>query len=307
MSMIHAKPSLIVMMLSLRTVLGIFVLHDRNEIDLFCLISCLMISSFIVNLICPATYSLFSLIVSTTMSIQFVWNGNIPSIFELCMTPLMTVMLIGGPMSVGLHRFFSHKAFETSRIMQFFLGIFACLAFQGDPLWWAIMHNRHHKHCDSEKDPHSFIQRGFYYAFFGWMINPINYQLNDSDYSNLYPCFIVPELRILSRLHMMPCIAVCSICYICIGYSAMIFGLVIPLIACRIITLLFNVEYHGNNKEIQGCQSIDNDRFLAKLVGESKHKDHHVHPRKANRPDWDFPYVFILAPLEIMGMIWNLR
>ena len=87
----------------------------------------------------------------------------------------------------------------------------------------------------------------------------------------------------------------------------MIFKLFIPMIACRIITLLFNVEYHANNKEVQGCQSIDNDRFLAKLVGESKHKDHHVQPRRANRPDWDLPYVFILAPLEATGIIWNLR
>ena len=153
------------------------------------------------------------------MSVQFVWNGNIPSISELCMIPLMTVILIGGLMSVGLHRFFSQKAFETSRIVQFFLGIFACLAFQGDPLWWAIMHNRHHKHCDSEKDPHSYVQRGFYYTFFGWMINPVNYELNDADYSNLYTSFIVPELRIVSCLHMMPCIVMCSICYACIGYS----------------------------------------------------------------------------------------
>jgi len=303
----HARPSFFLMIFSLRIFIEISILHNRDEMSQVCLISCVMILSFFLNLICPASYSLFSLIVSLSMSAQFVYNGNIPNIYELCMIPLMTVILIGGPMSIGLHRFFSHKSFETSRIVQFFLGIFACLAFQGDPLWWAIMHNRHHKHCDSEKDPHSYIQSGFYYAFFGWMVNPINYELNDSDYSNLYPSFLVPELHILSHLHMMPCIVVCSICNVCIGYSGMIFYLVIPMIACRLITLLFNIEYHANNKGVQGCQSIDNDRFLAKLVGESKHKDHHLHPRRANRPDWDLPYVFILAPLEATGIIWNLR
>ena len=50
------------------------------------------------------------------------------------------------------HRYFSHRAFKTSRVVQF-LG--ACLgnsAVQRGPLWWAAHHRKHHMHSDSDLD-----------------------------------------------------------------------------------------------------------------------------------------------------------
>jgi stearoyl-CoA desaturase (delta-9 desaturase) len=57
--------------------------------------------------------------------------------------------------SVLLHRYFSHRAFEASRPVNLLLAIWACAAGQRGPLWWASTHRCHHKHCDAVGDPHS--------------------------------------------------------------------------------------------------------------------------------------------------------
>eukprot|EP00798_Chlamydomonas_sp_ICE-L_P032117 gene32117-16635_t len=75
-----------------------------------------------------------------------------PTLVHLVTLPVMTVFLIGVPMSVCLHRYFSHQAFKTTRAFQFVLGVVACFGFQNGPLWWAGKHNRHHRTCDTAEE-----------------------------------------------------------------------------------------------------------------------------------------------------------
>ena len=53
------------------------------------------------------------------------------------------------------HRYFSHKAFKTSRFVQFFFAFLGASAAQRGPLWWASHHRHHHAHSDNPNDPHS--------------------------------------------------------------------------------------------------------------------------------------------------------
>jgi hypothetical protein len=46
------------------------------------------------------------------------------------------------------HRYFSHKAFKTSRPMQFLFGLIGASSVQRGPLWWAAHHRHHHRHSD---------------------------------------------------------------------------------------------------------------------------------------------------------------
>ena len=71
------------------------------------------------------------------------------------------------PMSVCLHRYFSHKAFKCNRGVQLALYCIGCLAAQGPCLWWASKHSRHHAHCDNEQDPHTPVKYSRLYAWLG--------------------------------------------------------------------------------------------------------------------------------------------
>jgi len=217
----------------------------------------------------------------------------------------MAIALIGGPMSICLHRYFGHSAFRTTRPFQFVLGLVSCLAWQRGPLWWAGKHRRHHKHCDGPGDPHSAVQTNFAYAWLGWTMSHKEAAL-DSDF--IVKLASYPELRILDRLWMVPPLLANAAVLNLAGGHVMICACTLPMLLCNLITLLFNVEYHPGHNPNPGaggaCKAVDIPRFLSELVGESYHDDHHDHPKKAHRPGLDLPYHLVLAPLLALGLIW---
>src|SRR6516225_1053718 len=50
--------------------------------------------------------------------------------------------------TVGFHRLFTHRAFETSRVVQFILAVLGSMAVQGPVLRWVALHRRHHQYSD---------------------------------------------------------------------------------------------------------------------------------------------------------------
>jgi stearoyl-CoA desaturase (delta-9 desaturase) len=80
---------------------------------------------------------------------------------------------------LGLHRYFSHRAFETTRPIRSLLLILGSMAGQGTVLMWSGVHRWHHAHTDVPGDLHSptlgrhgFWQRvrGFFWSQFLWFL-----------------------------------------------------------------------------------------------------------------------------------------
>ena len=69
----------------------------------------------------------------------------------------------------GYHRYFSHRAFSTSRAFQFVLAVLSQSSAQKSVLWWAAKHRHHHLHSDTERDVHSPRHKGFWYSHLGWI------------------------------------------------------------------------------------------------------------------------------------------
>lgn len=76
--------------------------------------------------------------------------------FWLCLL-MFTWVTLG--LEVGLHRYFSHRAFKTSRPVEVFLFISALMAAQGSAIYGVAQHRRHHAFSDTEHDPHSPLVR----------------------------------------------------------------------------------------------------------------------------------------------------
>lgn len=57
--------------------------------------------------------------------------------------------------SVGYHRYFTHKSFITTPFFEFVMLFFGLLCGGRSPLTWAAVHRMHHSHSDTDKDPHS--------------------------------------------------------------------------------------------------------------------------------------------------------
>lgn len=256
----------------------------------------------------PAGYYVVSSLVVPCAVMDCVWRHGRPTLTQALTSALVTVLCIGFAMSVCLHRYFAHAAFRTSRPFQFLLGICGCLAFQGDPLWWAVMHQKHHKHCDAQGDPHSSALQGVFYAVVGWMANASNYRLEHSDFNTIDASLCTVEVRALRYLHPLCHVIALGTAYHHAGYSSMVYCVLMPMWLTRFITLLFNHEFHrGNRAGGLSCLAEDATRWLAIAVGESQHSDHHKHPRRAHRPELDPPWHATIRVLRACGLVWDCR
>jgi stearoyl-CoA desaturase (delta-9 desaturase) len=79
------------------------------------------------------------------------------SFFDLSLVLISIVsMYIFGCMSeISVHRYFSHKSYETGNFREKLLLLFAFLTGQGATLSWVAVHRSHHAYEDTDKDPHS--------------------------------------------------------------------------------------------------------------------------------------------------------
>jgi stearoyl-CoA desaturase (delta-9 desaturase) len=94
------------------------------------------------------------------------------------------------------HRYFAHKAFKTSRFVQFIFAFLAASSAQRGPLWWASHHRHHHANSDKPDDSHSPVQRGFFWSHISWFLTNKNFNSKNERVKDL---LVYPELKFLDR------------------------------------------------------------------------------------------------------------
>jgi stearoyl-CoA desaturase (delta-9 desaturase) len=220
------------------------------------------------------------------------------------------------------HRYFSHRAFKTSRWLQFGGALLGCMALQKGPLWWAAHHREHHRRSDREGDAHSPHVHGFIWAHMGWFLTPRN---NELRLGLVRDWLRFPELRWLDRCA--PAVALL--------FGAGLFGLGEMLqyywpelgtsglqlvVSCFFISTvaLYHATYSVNSfAHLFGGRRFDtvdesrNNWLVALLtLGEGWHNNHHHYPSAARQGfvwwEVDLTYYLLLA-LQRLGLIWNLR
>ena len=96
--------------------------------------------------------------------------------------------------TAGLHRLWSHRSYKAKDPTRFLLMILASVSNQGTIYHWCRDHRVHHKHSDTNSDPHN-INRGFFFSHMGWLMLKKNKEVIESgkkiDCSDLLDDWIV--------------------------------------------------------------------------------------------------------------------
>src|SRR5262245_32575326 len=81
--------------------------------------------------------------------------------------------------TIGFHRYFSHRSFQSGPVVKAVLAVLGCMTVQGPLTQWVTDHRKHHALSDKEGDPHSphigrgegllSAVRGFVHAHVGWL------------------------------------------------------------------------------------------------------------------------------------------
>ena len=182
--------------------------------------------------------------------------------------------------SVGYHRLFCHRSFQTNVAIRRILLLFAILAGQGSPFYWIGIHRGyHHRYSDTEKDPHS-PSHGFWHSYILWMfkmktmsIRSVGYLLKDQD--------IVFAHRHYQEIfwigHLIIALISFDLWLYLLGLSTFL-----TLHSFLIQTSFTHLKWAGYKNYKLKNNSRNVPWLFPIILGECWHNNHHGNPRSAN-------------------------
>lgn len=220
------------------------------------------------------------------------------------------------------HRYFSHRTFRTSRVLQFVFALIGASSVQRGPLWWAAHHRNHHRHADTVADPHSPSVRGFWWSHAGWFLTREGFR---TDWSRIPDLARYPELRWLDRYDTVVPVLLAAGLY---GLGAMlervapslgtsgpqllVWGFFVSTVVLFHATVTINSLAHRFGKRrFDTRDDSRNNLWLALLTfGEGWHNNHHFFPGTARQGFrwWEVDLTWYgLRLLAMLGLVRDLK
>jgi stearoyl-CoA desaturase (Delta-9 desaturase) len=220
-------------------------------------------------------------------------------------TCVVIIFAVGG----GLHRYFAHRAFKTSRAFQLFLAVLAGCFF-GDALGFAGKHRIHHRHSDTDRDVHS-PRQGVWYCWIGHLLDE---RCSEQEVLAAVPDLSrYPELKWLHRYYFVPGTLAAVGVLAAGGYSFFVTGYVLSwcLMAIHAPALVNYFCHRSGYRRFETSDGSTNNPLVGlMLFGEGWHNNHHRYPSSARAGlEWyevDLLY-FMLKALSWLGLVWDLR
>ena len=220
------------------------------------------------------------------------------------------------------HRYFSHRAFKTSRAAQLVFALLGASAVQRGPLWWAAHHRHHHAHSDRAGDAHSPHQHGFLWSHMGWFLARANFPTKIELVRDLAA---YRELAVLDRFDAaVPALLAAALYAVGAalelfapslgtnGVQLLVWGFAVSTVAVWHATFAINSLAHtlGSRRFATRDSSRNNWALALLTLGEGWHNNHHRFPaaaRQGLRP-WEIDLTYYaLRLLALTGLIWDLR
>ena len=241
---------------------------------------------------------------------------------------VMAVMyvLTGLGITVGFHRLFTHRAFQTYAAVRGAFAILGSMAVEGRPIKWVADHRKHHAFADEEGDPHSphvghqggwrGALKGLWHAHMGWLFRTVGLADRERFARDLLADRAV---RAMDRLFWLWVVLGFAIPFgigwliggtLGTGLTALLWGGLVRVFLLHHVTWSINSVCHFfGRRRFKTEDESRNVFWLAPLsFGESWHHNHHAFPRSAfhglRRLEVD-PGGLLILMLEKLGLAWD--
>jgi stearoyl-CoA desaturase (Delta-9 desaturase) len=231
--------------------------------------------------------------------------------------------------SVGFHRLFTHKSFETTRWLRGTFAILGSLAMQGPVTQWVTDHRKHHALSDQDGDPHSphaghddgvlGTVKGFAHAHVGWLFTLKGMERGWQYGRDLYEDRLI---RWIDRLYLLWVVVTFGLPFLvgylvggmswAVGLEALVWGGFVRVFAYQHATFSVNSICHmfGGRSYRSRDESRNNWVVAMLTMGEGWHNNHHAFPSSArhgiDRLQLDVSWWTIRA-LEKLGLAWDVK
>ncbi len=259
------------------------------------------------------------------VAIALLWNRAIGPLELGLMLGLYVVTCLG--VTLGYHRMFTHRSFESSRVFRAVIAILGSMAIEGSVITWVADHRKHHAFTDRDGDPHSphmggpgfwGAVKGLWHAHMGWLFETVG----SADRNRFAPDLVKDRvLRVIDKLFLLWIVLSFSIPFV-IGWlvggtlgtalTALLWGGFVRVLLLHHVTWSINSVCHFfGRRRFDVDDESRNVFWLAPLsMGEAWHHNHHAFPTSAfhGLRFWERladPTGLVIALLEKLGVVWN--
>jgi stearoyl-CoA desaturase (delta-9 desaturase) len=236
--------------------------------------------------------------------------------------------LCGIGITVGFHRYFTHRGFDATTPVKAGLGILGCMAMQGPLTQWVTDHRKHHALSDLDGDPHSphaghgpgffGAVRGFVHAHVGWL-----FTLKGMERGEIYGKDVFEDrlIRRIDHLYLLWVVLTFGIPF-AIGYAvggtwhaaveALVWGGLLRVFLYQHATFSVNSICHMFGRRAYRSRDESRNNWVVAVLtfGEGWHNNHHAFPASArhglDRLQLDIAWITIRS-LEKLGLAWDVR
>lgn len=250
------------------------------------------------------------------------WGFSWPELASL----LLMYFATGFGTTVGYHRLFCHRSFETHRAVRCLFSILGAMSVQGSVLKWVAIHRRHHHHSDETGDPHSphhygggmrGVLAGLWHAHVGWMFTADHPDLADyvRDLQD------DPVARFTSRWFGLWVLIGLLIPTTVGGYwtgtwtgalLGFVWGGLVRVFLVQHVTWSVNSICHVWGSQSYRSHDESRNNLLCGLLalGEGFHNAHHAFPTSARHGlrwwEIDLSYM-VIRIMQLVGLAWRVR
>lgn len=207
-------------------------------------------------------------------------------------------LLTGLGITVGYHRYFTHRSFEAGPVVKVTLAILGAMTLQGPVTQWVTDHRKHHARSDQEGDPHSphlsgdgfaGAVKGLWHAHMGWMFTTKGMERSLAYGRDLYED---RAIRIVDRLYLLWVALSLGLPLLIgaaiggswgLGVEAMVWAGLIRIFAFEHSTFAVNSICHTFGRRTYEARDESRNNWVVALLvfGEGWHNNHHAFPRSA--------------------------
>jgi stearoyl-CoA desaturase (delta-9 desaturase) len=254
-------------------------------------------------------------------------------LWDRAIGPLELGLLIGLYMltalgvTLGYHRMFTHRAFESSRTFRAIVAVLGSMAVQGSVITWVADHRKHHTFTDEEGDPHSphlagpgfpGAVKGLWHAHVGWLFESVGTADRQRFAADLLRDGVI---RVVDKLFFL-WVGLSFAIPFALGWliggglgaalTALLWGGFVRVFLLHHVTWSINSVCHFfGRKRFDVDDESRNVFWLAPLsMGEAWHHNHHAFPTSAfhGLSRWERvadPTGLLISMLEKLGIVWN--
>lgn len=257
-------------------------------------------------------------------AMALLWNSWVAPA-DLAIAAAMYLLTAVG-ITVGFHRLLTHRAFQTSKPLEYLFAALGSMAVQGPVIAWVADHRKHHAHTDEEGDPHSphvghaggvrGVLAGLWHAHTGWLMST----QGRADWKRYAPdLYEDTGMRAINRhfgvLVLLGLALPALAGYVVSGTLAgaatgLLWGGLVRVFFVHHITWSVNSVCHflGTRRFETDDRSTNVFWLALPSLGESWHHNHHAFPRSAAHGlrRWELdPSAAIIGAMEKVGLARN--